>query len=139
MTLHYADTSALLRVVLGQPGRWDGIGLGRTIVTSSLTEVESLRTFDRHHRSGLLSDDRVAASRGLALAILESFFVVELSASILRRAADPFPLPLGTLDAIHLSSALAYGIETGKPVCMVTHDKQLASVARACGLEVEGV
>jgi spermidine synthase len=31
---------------------------------------------------------------------------VDVSPAVLRRAADPFPTPLGTLDAIHLATAV---------------------------------
>jgi len=46
------DSSILLRVILGQPGRipeWESITLG---VASGLVEVECLRTIDRLHLAG---------------------------------------------------------------------------------------
>jgi predicted nucleic acid-binding protein len=136
---YYIDTSVLLRVVLGQAGIWPGWGGSIELVTSALTEVEALRTIDRRHRQGLLAPSEYAEALAVAQRNMLVFDTINLSPAILRRAGDAFPLPLGTLDAIHLASALAYRVETDKPVTMVTHDKQLAAVARACGLEVEGL
>jgi len=62
---------------------------------------------------------------------------VPLSRAVLNRAADPFPTVLGTLDAIHLASALLWIEEKGEALTLVTHDQQLAIAARACGLDVQ--
>jgi hypothetical protein len=48
---------------------------------------------------------RLAASHGeAARALLARVSMVELSPIVLRRALDPFPAPLRTLDALHLDS-----------------------------------
>jgi hypothetical protein len=57
----------------------------------------------------------------------------------LRRASEPFPTPLGTLDAIHLSTAIAWRDAREVAVMMATHDKSLAIAALSTGLEVVGV
>jgi hypothetical protein len=62
---------------------------------------------------------------------------VPLSAAVLNRAADPFPTALGTLEAIHLASALLWTEEKGEPITFLTHHAQLAIAAGACGLEVK--
>ena len=55
------------------------------------------------------------------------------------RAAQPMPTELGTLDAIHLATALLWKDMTGVNLVMATHDAALALGAEAHGLPVVGV
>lgn len=135
----YLDASVLLRLVLGESEalpEWPQI---TRAVASSLTEVECLRTLDRLARRGLLSEAEVAARRATVFRLLEECEVIDLARSIMRRAGEPFPTPLGTLDAIHLVSALAWRDATNEPIILATHDRELATAARAMGLVVVGV
>lgn len=65
--------------------------------------------------------------------------MVDVTRTVLRRTAEPFPTPLGTLDAIHLATALAWREASGEALTMATHDKALGMAARAVGLEVVGI
>ena len=134
----YLDSSVLLRVVLGQPDRLAAWSELEIVVTSALTEVECLRTLDRRRRQGLLDDGELADRRGLALRLLQRTARVDVSPTVLRRAAEPFPTPLGTLDAIHLSTALLWGQALPSLPVLATHDHQLATAGRALGLDVVG-
>ena len=49
------------------------------------------------------------------------------------------PTELGTLDAIHLASALLWKDALGADPVMATHDKALALAAYAHGLKVLGI
>ncbi len=107
-------------------------------VTSALTEVECRRTLD-NERMRRAEEPEIRALRFADLhRILARMRAVELSASILRRAGEPFHAPLGTLDAIHLATALAWEGENEAPLAMMTHDAALARAARAYGMEVLG-
>jgi uncharacterized protein len=135
----YVDSSVLLRIVLGQPGRlakWKEIETG---VASSLVEVECLRTLDRLRMESSLDAEAIAERREVVYRLLESMEVVEPSPIILRRASSPMPTVLGTLDAIHLATALMWSDVRGVRLKMLTHDRALATAARASGLEVLGV
>ena len=107
-------------------------------VTSALTEVECLRTLDRRLRQGLLDPEDQAYRRGLVLRLLERMDRVDVSPAVLRRAADPFPTPLGTLDAIHLATAVLWREGRSETAVLVTHDGQLATAARATGFATAG-
>lgn len=134
----YVDSSVLLRVVLSQSDRlaeWPTI---QHAVTSALTEVECLRTLDRRLRQGLLDPEELADRRGLVLRLLERMDRVDVSPAVLRRAADPFPTPLGTLDAIHLATAVLWREGRSETAVLVTHDGQLATAARATGFATAG-
>ena len=135
----YVDSSVLLRIVLGQPGRlaeWKNIVTG---VASGLVEVECLRTLDRLRVAGKLSSDDVAVRREAVFRVLEGLELVELTRAVLRRAAQPMPSPLGTLDAIHLATAEMWREAKQKELLVATHDQALALAARASGFRVAGV
>jgi predicted nucleic acid-binding protein len=134
----YVDSSVLLRVALGQPNalpEWRDIERG---VSSALVTTESLRTLDRVRLRVNLSDIEVARRRATILALIDSLELVEIDDSVLGRAAQPMPTELGTLDAIHLASALLWKDALGVDPVMVTHDKALALAAQAHGLKVLG-
>lgn len=134
----YLDSSVLLRKVLHQPGSlrvWTAV---RTGVVSALAETECLRTLDRLRLRANLSDPEVARRRQAVFRLLESLEVVAVTAPVLARAAQPLPTELGTLDAIHLATALLWREHGGGDLVMATHDLALATAARACGLPVVG-
>lgn len=135
----YVDSSVVLRIVLGQRGRlaeWRDITRG---VASGLLEVECLRTIDRLRVSGALSVDDAVLRREAVYRILEALELVELTPAILRRAAQPMPAPLGTLDAMHLATVEMWREVTGKEPVIATHDQALALAARASGFRVVGI
>ena len=134
----YVDASVLLRVALAQPSvltEWSQIQQG---VASALVMTESLRTLDRLRLRANLSDAEVAERRGIILALGGSLELVEVDPIVLERAAQPMPTELGTLDAIHLATALLWKDMTKADLVMATHDGALALGARAHGLRVVG-
>jgi predicted nucleic acid-binding protein len=134
----YLDTSALLRLVLREQGALDELRSLEAFVASELIAVESLRTIDRLRLQGALSVEEAASRRETALEWLEAVDLVLLQPSILARASEPFPVPLGTLDALHLSTALVWRDRTRQALFIATHDRDLALAARSFGFEVRG-
>ena len=135
----YLDSSVILRVVLGQPGQLDEWASVHTGITSELAEVECLRTMDRLRHMSQLSDEESANGREAIYRILEALEVISLSSAVMRRASQPMPAPLGTLDAIHLATASLWRDERDKSPVIATHDRALALAARASGFRVAGV
>ncbi len=134
----YLDASVLLRVLLGQPDRlaeWDEI---TTAVGSALVEVECLRALDRLRLREQIPPEDLAVRREAAYHLTAEMEIVEPTWPILRRASQPFPVPLGTLDALHLATALLWRDTRGDELVMATHDRALALAARSCGLSVLG-
>jgi uncharacterized protein len=134
----YVDSSVLLRVALGQPNalpEWRNIERG---VSSALVTTESLRTLDRVRLRVNLSDIEVARRRATILSLIASLELVEVDSVVLERAAQPMPTELGTLDAIHLASALLWKDALDVDPVMATHDKALALAAQAHGFRVVG-
>src|SRR5205823_773477 len=134
----YVDSSVLLRVALAQPDalpEWRRIDRG---VSSALITTESLRTLDRARLRAHLPDTEVARRRSTILALVDSLELVEVDAIVLDRAAQPMPTELGTLDAIHLATALLWKQVTRTNLVVATHDGALALAAHAHGLAVVG-
>ncbi len=135
----YMDASVLLRLLLGEQGQLSEWRQFEKMVSSSLVEVECMRVLDRLRLQSDLPEKEVLIRREALFSILEAVEVVELTPPLLRRASDAFPVMIGTLDAIHLVTALAWKDEYASPLCMATHDKALGQAARAFGLQTIGV
>lgn len=135
----YIDTSALLRIVLREPGALDDLRSYDALVSSELIAVESPRTIDRLRLQGSLTTEE-AAARVLAVnEWLEAIDLVLLRPPVLSRASEPMPMPLGTLDALHLATALIWRDRMGALPTLATHDTALGLAARAFGFEVRGI
>jgi predicted nucleic acid-binding protein len=133
----YVDSSVLLRVVLGEPGRlriWSRI---TQPISSEMIRLESLRTIDRARIRLGLEDKAVAERRAGILEAIDTFSLVPVSGSVLERAAEPFPTMLGSLDAIHLASALLVRDQL-ESLTLATHDEELSLAARSVGFRVHG-
>jgi uncharacterized protein len=134
----YVDSSVLLRLALGQSNalsEWRQIDRG---VSSTLISTESLRTLDRVRIRTGLSDPEVAMRRATILNLIDSLELIEVDSTVLDRAAQPMPTGLGTLDAIHLASALLWKDAMSIDPVMATHDGALGIAAHAHGLQVIG-
>jgi predicted nucleic acid-binding protein len=134
----YIDSSVILRILFREPnpvevwGKWD------SAFSTNLWRVEALRTVDRLRLSGDLSDEDVADLVREIRIVHETLAIYPLSERILQRASESFPTVVGTLDAIHLATALA--IREVEPIdLLLTHDGQLGTAARSVGFTVIGV
>lgn len=133
----YVDSSVLLRTALNERGalrEWRRIDRP---LASELIRLECRRTIDRARIRERLSDDAVAEQREVVLGLLDAFDIVPLDGVVLERAAEPFPTLLGSLDAIHLATAVLARAQV-KDLYFATHDGELAIAARAVGFTVLG-
>jgi len=123
----YLDTSVALAELFAEdrrpaPGFWAG-----PLVSSRLLEYE---LWTRIHGRGALRSHGEAARELLARVAF-----VELSSQVLSRALDPWPRPVRTLDALHLSTAL-FLAGRRQPISVASYDERLARAAEAVGLEL---
>ena len=133
----YVDSSVLLRIVLGEPEtlrEWSRI---TRALSSELIRLECLRTIDRARIRHRLDDKAVAQHRAAVFEQLEGFEIVPVETGVLERAEEPFPTLLGSLDAIHLATALLTRAQV-PDLQFATHDNGLAIAARAVGFSVLG-
>lgn len=134
----YLDSSVLLRVLLNQSGQLSNFRELKRPIASKLIKPECLRTLDRLRVRGALNEkDFLTASEELYGA-LDSVEFIEIDHRVLERVGSSFPLPLGTLDAIHLASALLWRETFDLPLNFLTHDEELGKVARSLGFQVFG-
>ena len=126
MTGVYLDTSALGRVLLGEP--------------DAGAVLRSLRDFDQHITSRLLRVElrRLALREGLlehADQLLSGLALLPVDDAVLDAAETVHPTSVATLDAIHLVTALRLADEQVIDTVM-TYDTRLADGAREHGLTV---
>lgn len=135
----YVETSALLRLALREPGAIDNLFSADSLVASEIIVVESKRAIDRLRLLGVLGADEAAGCGRLVTDWLEAVDLVLIRPPVLNRASEPLPTPLGTLDALHLATALVWRERVGPVDFVATHDSALGLAARAFGLDVRGV
>lgn len=135
----YLDTSALLRLIFREAGALEQlVRESDGLVSSELLAVEAPRAIDRLRLQGALSLDEAGSRRAAVAEWLEAVDLVLLQRPVLARASEPFPTPLGTLDALHLATALVWQDRMRRALVMATHDRDLALAARSFGFEVRG-
>ncbi len=96
-------------------------------MASRLVEYE---VWNRLHARGRAETHGEAAEEAIGQIAL-----LELSPVILTRALSAFPVPVRTLDALHLAS-LDYLREQRQSVELATYDRRMAEAARAMGFSV---
>lgn len=135
----YVDSSVLLRFILDQPDRlYDLLHVdGR--ITSLVSEVECLRAVESARARGKLDTDEYADRRRIVFAQLRRMRRLPVTPSVLRRAGEPYPLPVKSLDAIHLASALMLRDRGTGDLVFATHDRQLGRLAAAMDFPVVGL
>ena len=68
----------------------------------------------------------------------ETFAIHPITNQVLQRASETFPTVVGTLEAMHLATALSIR-EIESLDLLLTHDSQLATAAKSLGFEVMGI
>ena len=135
----YLDASVVIRKLQREAASLREWGQWERVYSSELLRVEVLRTIDRARLRGAVTDREVADLVERARAIFDGLELLELSHSILNRASQSFLTPLGTLDALHLATALRLVESTAMELTFLTHDIELAMAARSLDFDVEGV
>jgi predicted nucleic acid-binding protein len=138
MSTIYLDSSALVAWMFGEAraaGVKQALDSASAVVTSELTIVESHRAVLRAERRSALMEGDAQRLRGLLRRISDSWIRIGLFDDVLARAARPFPVePVGTLDALHLATALEFA-QAFPDLRIVSFDDRILDNARALGLE----
>jgi predicted nucleic acid-binding protein len=116
----YLDTSVALAHLLGE-GRSPPASLWQQpLVASRLLEYE---LWTRVHAKGLGPSHGEAARN-----LVGRLALLELSAPVLARALEPFPISVPTLDALHLAS-VEFLRAQGVQVELASYDERLLTAA----------
>ena len=123
----YLDTSVALAQLLAEdrappPSLWD-----EPLITSRLLEYEIWT------RLNAMKLDRSHGEE--ARALIQRVALIELAKPVLQRALEPFPVPVRTLDALHLAS-IAFLIGRGQTVELASYDDRLLAAAQALKIPI---
>jgi predicted nucleic acid-binding protein len=135
----YLDSSVVLRILFGESNplkEWKQIKRG---FSSRLLRLECLRTVDRIKIQQALPPKETADLLVALRTMLSHIGTLPITSTILERAEQPFLTPLGTLDAIHLTTAILWQETREQDFLLATHDDQLATACRAHGIKVIGI
>ena len=139
MTRVYLDTSVVIRRLLRQPHSIEDWGEWHAAYASGIMHVEAMRCIDRLRLQGILDDPQYAQLARAVEDVRSCLHEVPLSPAIVERAAQPFGVVVGTLDALHLATALLLRQQAAPALVFLTHDHQLATAATALSFAVRGI
>ena len=121
----YIDASVALAHLFAEDRRPpDGLWT-ETLVASRLLQYE---VWNRVHRRRLEGSHSDAATE-----ILGRVALLELTPHVLSRALGSFPVPLRTLDALHVAS-IEHLRRQGQTVALATYDRRMSDAARTMGI-----
>jgi len=123
--LIYVDTSVALAQLLAEDRQPPTSLWAETLVSSRLLEYEM---WTRIHARRLASSHGDAVRR-----ILGRIAFLELAQPVLARALDPFPVPVRTLDALHLAS-MEFLRSQHQVVRLASYDDRLTAAAGRLGI-----
>lgn len=106
----------------------DFLAAGGRKTSSEILLTESVRAVKR--RAVARGDDGVPELGRLA-SVVEGFALSSLDREVLVRAGVLGPSTLGTLDAIHVATALSF---PSASLCFVSYDRRQLDAARGAGL-----
>ena len=123
----YLDTSVALAHLLAEDRALPEALWQSPLVASRLLEYE---VWNRIHARGL------ARSHGEeARVLIGRVALIELAPPVLAQALEPFPVPVRTLDALHLAS-LEFLRDRGQTIELATFDERMLTAARALGISL---
>jgi hypothetical protein len=123
----YVDSSVVLSRSLEEGRTPPDAFWGLALASSKLLEYEIL---NRIYAYGF-GDAEIADANTLLRRVL----LFDLSDSVLRRALEPFPHHIRTLDGLHLAT-MEYLRRNGETVELASYDNRMIAVARAMGFGV---
>ena len=123
----YLDTSVAVAHLLAEDRRPPDRLWSQSLVSSRLLEYE---LWTRLHGRGLGASHGEAARR-----LVERIALLELVPTVLARALEPFPVPVRTLDALHLAS-IEFLRGRGQAIELASYDERLTRAARRLGIPI---
>jgi len=121
----YLDSSVALAHLLAEDRLPPDILWDQPLVSSRLLECEVWNRINAH---------QLQSSHGEAVRdLIGRIAMIEMVGPVLTRALEPFPVPVRTLDAIHLS-ALEFIRAQKQNVQLASYDERLVAAARLLGI-----
>jgi hypothetical protein len=126
----YLDSSVALAQLLAEDRAPPEALWQESLVASRLLEYEVWNRLNARGLGGSHGEE--------ARALIGRVALLELVPPVLGRAMEPFPMPVRTLDALHLAS-LEFLRGRGQRVELASYDDRLLSAARAMGIPLLSV
>lgn len=123
----YLDSSAALAELFAEDRRLSQAHSDAVLVSSRPLEYE---VWNRIHARGYATSHAEEAR-----ALLERVDLLALTEPILARALEPFPVPVRTLDGLHLAT-IEYLRARGETIELASFDRRLTAGARALGMPI---
>lgn len=123
----YLDSSVALADLLSEDRRRFPEVWNHDLTSSRLLKYE---VWSRLHARGLGGSHAREATQ-----LFEKVTLLDLSPAVLNRALYPFPVPVRTLDGLHLAT-IEYLRSEGEAVQLATFDRRMAAAAQALGISV---
>ncbi len=129
----YLDSSFVIRQLLGVQGACPFWGKWEKAYASTLMRTECFRAANLLRLSGKIDDAQRARLGTWIEKVVSTVTQVPVTDAILRRAAETFPVSVGTLQGIHLATLLELQAVHGVTCSLATDDTQLLQAATALG------
>ena len=126
----YLDSSVVLSILFAEDRQPPDSLRSQPLTSSQLLEFECL---NRAHARPVRSDGLIWLD-----AFLKEIGLIAMDRATIRRALEPWPARVRTLDSIHLATALHLR-ENGAEVSFATYDRRLADACSAVGLPLYSV
>jgi len=134
----YLDSSVFLRVLLNQKNSLKEFRELTRPIASLLLKAEVLRTVDRLRVDSQIDEDQFVALTAQAYEVFSSIEFIRLTDAIVSGAGSSLPVALGTMDALHLVSAITWRNSQKSELAFLTHDDRLGKAAKVSGFRVLG-
>jgi hypothetical protein len=121
----YIDSSVALARLLLEPRSPPEQLWTERLVSSQLLEYEVWNRLHAYNLAGSVGTE--------AQALLMRMGLVEMTRSVLARAVEPLPIPLRTLDSLHLAT-MGFLRDRGDTVELASYDNRLTAAAQALGI-----
>jgi predicted nucleic acid-binding protein len=123
----YLDSSVALAYLLAEDRSPAEEIWGEILISSRLLEYE---VWNRIHARGLARSHGDAARN-----VIGRLVFIELEPPVLARALEPFPIPVRTLDALHLAS-IEFMRSRHQTIELLSYDERLTTAAQALSIPV---
>jgi predicted nucleic acid-binding protein len=133
------DTSVLLKRYLEESGSRAARDLLRRFrpVCSAIVQVEAMSAIHRRARAGVISDRAASGALNRLAGDSAGWELIDVEDRVLQRAKLLVrEVPLTTLDAVHIASALVFVGESRRNVPFVTADARQRVAAERANLQV---
>ena len=123
----YLDTSVALAHILAEDRAPPAALWEQSLIASRLLEYEIWTRLHARRLGESHNED--------ARALIGRVALIELVPPVLARALEPFPVPIRTLDALHLASIEFMRLQ-GQTIELASYDDRLLLASKALGIPV---